>query len=261
MSEIDDIFAGKAKGKASVSAPKIAPSSSNLSNKKDKKKKKKKKEDVSDAVPNDLASHDASPVASSSSKKRPAPETVLDTSHHLSGPLKRHKGDQPKPSEEAKASKSRSKKAVDADAAFKDSRGTSDRRKTEEGWLVYKEDELGIGDEGGGEPLCVHYFLLFTATRVQTHPYVHLIATVVFELPLQYTFFFRQSSSLFSSSSLHGSFEASPIAPYIWKRSICSQHQPFLSHKPSNSSVIWRYIANALAGIHFCPKICLYLQD
>lgn len=126
MSEIDDIFAGKAKGKTSVSAPKVGPSSSNPSNKKDKKKKKKK--DASDAVPNNLASHDASPVASSSSKKRPAPETVLDTSHHLSGPSKRHKGDQPKPSEEAKASKSRSKKAVDADAAFKDSRGTSDRK-------------------------------------------------------------------------------------------------------------------------------------
>jgi len=50
-------------------------------------------------------------------------------------------------------------------------------RKTEEGWLVYKEDELGIGDEGGGKLVCVFCFLLFTA--FQTLRYVPLIVNAV----------------------------------------------------------------------------------
>ncbi|KAL9716104.1 hypothetical protein Ac2012v2_000549 [Leucoagaricus gongylophorus] len=37
---------------------------------------------------------------------------------------------------------------------FRDSRGTHPRRKTEEGWNVYKEDELGITAHGGDTPLC-----------------------------------------------------------------------------------------------------------
>jgi len=42
----------------------------------------------------------------------------------------------------------------DSEDEFRDSRGTGPRRKTEEGYLVYKEDELGIGDEGGDTPMC-----------------------------------------------------------------------------------------------------------
>ncbi|KAI0307971.1 hypothetical protein B0F90DRAFT_1678964 [Multifurca ochricompacta] len=37
---------------------------------------------------------------------------------------------------------------------FRDSRGTGPRRKTEEGFSIYKEDELGINAETGGTPLC-----------------------------------------------------------------------------------------------------------
>ncbi|EJD07218.1 DUF1764-domain-containing protein [Fomitiporia mediterranea MF3/22] len=37
---------------------------------------------------------------------------------------------------------------------FKDSRGTGPRKRTEEGFLVYKEDELGIRDAGGHTSLC-----------------------------------------------------------------------------------------------------------
>ncbi|KAF9475616.1 DUF1764-domain-containing protein [Pholiota conissans] len=144
MSEIDDIFAAKAKGKASVKIP--SSSSSILSRKPEKKTKKKKK------APSASAPRDASPAAPSSSKKRPPPETVVDTSHHLSGSSKRHKSEH-RP-EEPKSTKHSGKNAGDPNAAFKDSRGTADRRKTEEGWLVYKEDELGIGDEGGDTPLC-----------------------------------------------------------------------------------------------------------
>lgn len=40
------------------------------------------------------------------------------------------------------------------DDRFKDSRGTGSRRKTEEGYSIYKEDELGIGNEGGDTPQC-----------------------------------------------------------------------------------------------------------
>ncbi|KAH9047544.1 hypothetical protein EDB84DRAFT_1460893 [Lactarius hengduanensis] len=37
---------------------------------------------------------------------------------------------------------------------FNDSRGTGPRRKTEEGFSIFKEDELGINVEAGGTPLC-----------------------------------------------------------------------------------------------------------
>jgi len=37
---------------------------------------------------------------------------------------------------------------------FKDSRGTGPRRKTEEGFSIFKEAELGINPEAGGTPLC-----------------------------------------------------------------------------------------------------------
>jgi len=38
--------------------------------------------------------------------------------------------------------------------AFRDSRGKEPRKKTEEGWNIYKEDELGIAGAGGNTPLC-----------------------------------------------------------------------------------------------------------
>ncbi|KAJ7492816.1 hypothetical protein FB451DRAFT_1219654 [Mycena latifolia] len=87
----------------------------------------------------------AQPATAGSSKKRPAPETIVDPS--------------------TRAPQKRTKEDTDR---FKDSRGSGPRkvfisplestnhlssgRKTEEGWSIYKEDELGIGDEGGGEP-------------------------------------------------------------------------------------------------------------
>lgn len=119
MSEIDDIFAGRAKGKPSVPSGKVVSSAEPSSSaKKDKKKKPKKKKVVSDTPG---ATADA-PVASSS-KKRQAPETVVDTSHTIPGPSKRHKADPARDD-----SKKPSKKVADPDAAFKDSRGTSDRK-------------------------------------------------------------------------------------------------------------------------------------
>ncbi|KAF8973885.1 hypothetical protein BDZ97DRAFT_1777382 [Flammula alnicola] len=199
MSEIDDIFAGKAKGKLPSSPLKVASSSSHPPLKKDKKKKRKTKLDVVPDDPN-LHTRDASAVVSSS-KKRPPPETVVDTSHRLSGPSKRRKGEQaPDDSKPLKSGKS-SKKSVNDDVAFKDSRGSSDRRKTEEGWIVYKEDELGIGDEGGGKLLCVRDFLLFTAILNQTLHCVPLIVIAVFESHLPGSFFCNVYLFLFSLSS------------------------------------------------------------
>ncbi|KAJ7071220.1 hypothetical protein C8F01DRAFT_1109573 [Mycena amicta] len=77
-----------------------------------------------------------------SSKKRPAPDTVLDSSQ------KKQKVDSKKPKLVPKKNNPRAEIQQ-----FKDSRGTGPRRKTEEGWSIYKEDELGINDEGGGTAL------------------------------------------------------------------------------------------------------------
>ncbi|KAJ7275240.1 hypothetical protein B0H12DRAFT_1086353 [Mycena haematopus] len=119
MSEIEDIFAKRPV--ASTSA--IAPT------------KKKQKTKSSEKIPEKTASV-------SSSKKRPAPETIVDPSTRP--PQKKTKVDKP------------STAAADKDDTerFKDSRGSGPRRKTEEGWSIYKEDELGIGNEGGDTPLC-----------------------------------------------------------------------------------------------------------
>jgi len=117
MSEIDDIFAKRPVASTSASVP---PK---------KKQKKRKSEQAPDMNTSEL------------SNKRPAPETVVDPSSH---PQKKIKVDKP-------PAVSRADKDIDK---FKDSRGTGPRRKTEEGWSIYKEDELGINDVGGDTPLC-----------------------------------------------------------------------------------------------------------
>ncbi|KAI6153439.1 DUF1764-domain-containing protein [Pisolithus tinctorius] len=66
--------------------------------------------------------------AKQSSSKRSNPETVVDSSS--------------------------TQRPQHDDDRFKDSRGTGSRQKTEEGYNIYKEDELGIGNEGGDTPLC-----------------------------------------------------------------------------------------------------------
>jgi len=96
MSEIDDIFASKAKSKQ-----KQKPSTSSLPQPKFKS------------------------VEESSSKKRPLPETVVDTSADLAGPSKRRKKDSiPNKNSKSRKSKKKDDKATD----FEDSRGSGDRR-------------------------------------------------------------------------------------------------------------------------------------
>ncbi|KAK7064390.1 DUF1764-domain-containing protein [Favolaschia claudopus] len=124
MSEIDDIFA-----KRPVASTSAIPSAS--------KKKQKPKEKPAATVPDKS-------IPVTSSKKRPAPETVVDSSSRP--PPKKPRAEKPK----AVAA------PVDKEATerFKDSRGFGPRRKTEEGWSIYKEDELGISHDGGDTPLC-----------------------------------------------------------------------------------------------------------
>lgn len=152
-SEIDEIFASKGKAKAKTSLPSKAPaqsvsshSSSSASSAKKKAKKRAGK------------AHTLQPLndGAMKGKKRPAPETVdfVDPSSL------------PPETKRQKVSKSSAKKPDLQE--FKDSRGTGPRklnlypsptrrsltivtgRQTEEGWSVYKEDELGITNEGGG---------------------------------------------------------------------------------------------------------------
>lgn len=128
MSEIDDIFA----------------------------KSKKRKRKPSTPEPKD--------IEESLSKKRPLPETVVAD---VAGPSKRRKED----SISNKKSKPKKPKKINKKTTeFEDSRGSGNRksnpltcwprpyllyvsigRKTEEGWSVYKEDELGLNGGGGGK--------------------------------------------------------------------------------------------------------------
>lgn len=103
MSEIDDIFATK--GKAKATSP-VADVSSIKKSKKKKSKKQKNQDQPKDEV-----------ATASSSKKRKAPETVVDPSQKIEGTAKRQKSN-------TESKKSTSKKE---EAKFKDSRGTGGR--------------------------------------------------------------------------------------------------------------------------------------
>ncbi|KAI0662683.1 hypothetical protein C8Q70DRAFT_960483 [Cubamyces menziesii] len=152
VSEIDEIFASK--GKASPAAKPAASSSSTQPP--DKKKKKKKKKDKSAKRKRDDADADPESEAAAPSKpvKRKVPETVFDPSAALPSAKesKTRKGDKSAVSAAAKPKKPKLDR--EEEQRFKDSRGTGPRRKTEEGFAIYKEDELGITDQGGDTPLC-----------------------------------------------------------------------------------------------------------
>jgi len=112
MSEIDHIFASNSKGKSSP----VNPSA----NKQKKQKKKKKKEKKKTTTKLEIPPRDITPPTSS--KKRPLPETIVDTSHKFSGPYKRHKGPQ------SHVNDAKSKSGPVVDPSFKDSRGASSRK-------------------------------------------------------------------------------------------------------------------------------------
>jgi len=168
-SEIDDIFAGKAPkpGKAEAPNATAGPSSERVAKvaaskgatEGVKKKKKKLKGPAAVERPEQApapAPSESAANGDSKPPKRPA-ETVLDPS--IPQPAKKPKVTHDRPLAAAAAlSKSNPKKRKaevdEEERAFRDSRGREPRRKTEEGWNVYKEDELGISGAGGDTPLC-----------------------------------------------------------------------------------------------------------
>ncbi|KAI0322686.1 hypothetical protein OF83DRAFT_1048782 [Amylostereum chailletii] len=147
FSEIDDIFASKDKAKPSSPVPSSSAVFAAPPAKK-KKKQKKRKRDLADSEAGPSTHrHDETPP-----QARPVPETVVDPSVQIVAPSKRPRID--KGASVLTAKKKPVKTDKDDEARFKDSRGSGPRRKTEDGFSIYKEDELGIQDEGGDTPLC-----------------------------------------------------------------------------------------------------------
>ncbi|KAI0778072.1 hypothetical protein BD413DRAFT_489676 [Trametes elegans] len=151
-SEIDAIFASN--GKASATASTTA-SSSSYSQATEKKKKKKKDKSAKRKRDDADADADGEPDDAAPAKlaKRKVPETVFDPSAALPA-LKEPKPRKADKTATGAAKPKKPKQAREEEERFKDSRGTGPRRKTEEGFSIYKEDELGISHEGGDTPLC-----------------------------------------------------------------------------------------------------------
>ncbi|KZT06859.1 DUF1764-domain-containing protein [Laetiporus sulphureus 93-53] len=135
-SEIDDIFASKGK----LVPASALPPESHADKKKKKKKSEKRKRELEDDTKNENPA------------KRRAPETVLDPSIRTPAAVS-HRSDA-KVHKSVKVSTKKPKLDKEEEERFKDSRGSGPRRKTEEGFAIYKVDELGITDEGGDTPLC-----------------------------------------------------------------------------------------------------------
>ncbi|CAL1696054.1 unnamed protein product [Somion occarium] len=148
-SEIDDIFASKGKAKA---VP-LAGSSSSKPTDSKKKKKKGKKEQQKAVGKRKREDEEPDVEKGARTTKLKVPETVIDPSAHLAVPSKgKSKGDAASTARPLPSKKPRPDK--EDEERFKDSRGSGPRRTTEEGFSIYKEDELGITDQGGDTPLC-----------------------------------------------------------------------------------------------------------
>lgn len=237
-SEIDDIFAAKgAKGKGKAVDQPVPSTSTTVA---PKKKKKGKKKPVDSAEHTRLASADDQD-GEPSSKKRPVPETFIDPSVHIPNP-KRVKVTDDAAKVKVKVKKG-AEKEKDDQQRFTDSRGSGPRKlvvspstwelclfsitgkKTEEGWSVYKEDELGIRDEGGGKLIMILFTLWRKYCLPQKLPFVRSIVNAVSLLsilPSQPAHRSRRFLSLGSMKTKftckcvtlfpNGSFEASQIA-------------------------------------------------
>ncbi|ODN78926.1 hypothetical protein L202_04449 [Cryptococcus amylolentus CBS 6039] len=146
---IDDIFAApkakktstvsepntkKDKGKSKASSEANVASSSKVEDGEKKKKKKKVKKAAEFKPEEEVAESKVETVVDPSTIPVAVPEPAVKP--------KKDKG------------KKRSAQEDEEDEMFKDSRGTGPRRKTEEGFLIYKEKELEIDPEAGGTPLC-----------------------------------------------------------------------------------------------------------
>ncbi|BEI81949.1 hypothetical protein CcaverHIS002_0211090 [Cutaneotrichosporon cavernicola] len=140
--EIDDIFAApkavksKAKGKKRDEGRKVEEAAKR-SEMKDKVKKSKKSGEKPNKKEKENKTQQSSVV-----------EEVVDPSVAVVAALDRAK--------EARAGNAgkRDRTEVEQDRLWRDSRGDGDRQRTEEGYLIFKEAELGIDPEVGGTPLC-----------------------------------------------------------------------------------------------------------
>ncbi|KAG1783798.1 hypothetical protein EV702DRAFT_1055550 [Suillus placidus] len=191
-SEIDDIFAAKGKAKAIELAP--------LQSVKKEKKKKRKDRPSSDESKEISRSSDSKTL-----KKRQLPETVVDPSFKSSSSSKRAKLDAPVSSQHEKI-------YHEDEDRFKDSRGSGPRRKTDDGFNIYKEDELGISNAGGGT-LRTYSHQHSTFTRAQTHRCVLSIANVVC-ICLFYFFVVLKLSRFLNGSCSICSFTCKKITVY-----------------------------------------------
>lgn len=161
MGEIDDIFSTK-KSPAAATSSAPTPSLKSKGKRKaqddlaviaqaisDKKKKKKKEKRDGEGAASET---NANPVKKS---KKSAPQTILDPSAEIEAA----------PTKSASIPAARKKKGKSAAAAaaatappddlddFTNSKG-SGRARTEEGYAIYSEAELKLGNAGGDTPLC-----------------------------------------------------------------------------------------------------------
>ncbi|KAF8512915.1 hypothetical protein JB92DRAFT_2722274 [Gautieria morchelliformis] len=148
ISEIDAIFSSNLKGKAN------AATSSRGTSQATKKTKKNKRKSTADEDDNNSLKPTLHRAVTSVKRKRAEPDTVMDPS----APVESAKRKKSVGEVVGKVTSSHSAKRKTANREgferFCDSRGTAPRKKTEEGFSIYKEDELGIGDRGGDTPLC-----------------------------------------------------------------------------------------------------------
>lgn len=134
------------------------------SSKKKKRKRKTEEEEANPAGEEEWHGIDSSPVGKedTQSKSQSAPsKAVVEVVDATSRPRLETPQNAKKKSKLSSTATTLKKKAAkgrdgddDDDASFRDSRGTGPRRKTEEGYRIFKEDELGITDVGGDTPLC-----------------------------------------------------------------------------------------------------------
>ncbi|KAG8926960.1 hypothetical protein FRC01_008171 [Tulasnella sp. 417] len=162
--EIDDIFS-TAKGKRKPSekgttddAPNATSTSSTPLQERpvvSKKERKLKSILLSSAAGEPKAASGKPPAngaggvgESGNPRKESAPDVVVDPSTKIEEKFRAL-------NKKLKVGKdSDSRPLTEEDLRFVDSRGTGPRRRTEEGFLIYKEDELGITGKGGDTPLC-----------------------------------------------------------------------------------------------------------
>jgi len=156
-SEIDDIFANKGKQKVTPPAPSTStvPKSSKKKKKSEEKVLKERSSQQEKKGKKRKREGDEGVEGNTHSSKRRVPETVVDPSLAVAPSLNNVGGrDKAKVKAPPRPPRKSAGAQKEAEERFKDSRGNGPRRTTEEGFSVYKEDELGISGNGGDTPLC-----------------------------------------------------------------------------------------------------------